>query len=172
MTYKDELIKAMKMLAEEDNVIFLGQEADSYYRTMTDIPKEKIRVMPVVEDAQMGMSTGLSLVGFLPVSLFTRMDFFLLAFNQLINHLDKIEEMCEGEFRPKVIIRVAIGETKPLDPGPQHTQDFTDFLKNTLKNIDIICLNNSKDIVPSYKKALKSNKSSILIEKRDLYGSD
>ena len=170
MTYKDELIAAMNMLSEEDRVIFLGQEADTFYRTMSDIPKDKIIVMPVMEDAQMGISIGLSLAGYLPISLYTRMDFFLLAFNQLINHLDKIEEMSNGEFRPKIIIRVVIGETKPLDPGPQHTQDFSSILKQTLKNINVIVLENIEDVIPSYKNALQSKKSSILIEKRDLYG--
>lgn len=160
----------MNMLSEKDRVIFLGQEADTFYRTMSDIPKDKIIVMPVMEDAQMGISIGLSLAGYLPISLYTRMDFFLLAFNQLINHLDKIEEMSNGEFRPKIIIRVVIGETKPLDPGPQHTQDFSNILKQTLKNINVIVLENKEDVIPSYKNALQSKKSSILIEKRDLYG--
>jgi pyruvate/2-oxoglutarate/acetoin dehydrogenase E1 component len=170
MTYKDELIAAMNMLSKEDRVIFLGQEADTFYRTMSDIPKDKIIVMPVMEDAQMGISIGLSLAGYLPISLYTRMDFFLLAFNQLINHLDKIEEMSSGEFQPKIVIRVAVGETKPLDPGPQHTQDFSNILKQTLKNINVMVLENKEDVIPSYKNALQSKKSSILVEKRDLYG--
>lgn len=171
-TYKDELMRAMKLFAKNRDTIFLGQEADTFYKTMIDIPKDKIIIMPVMEDAQLGMSIGLSLMGYIPISLYTRMDFFLLAMNQLINHLDKIEDMSDGDFEPKVIIRVVIGETYPLNPGPQHTQDFTELLRNNLKNINVVKLENKDDIVPAYKQALLADKSTILIELKDLYRQD
>ena len=43
--------------------------------------------------------------------------------NQIVNHLDKIPLL--GGFRPKVLIRTAVGANAPLNPGPQHTQDYT-----------------------------------------------
>ena len=49
----------------------------------------------------------------------------ILAMNQLVNHLDKMQVMSEGLFKPKVIIRVAIGSKKPLNGGVQHTQNYT-----------------------------------------------
>lgn len=162
----------MKYLAKQKNVLFLGQEADNFYGTMKNVSKDKIIVLPIMEDTQLGMSIGLSLMGYIPISLYTRMDFFLLAFNQLINHLDKIEEMSEGEFKPKVIMRVPVGETFPLNPGPQHTQNFTILLKDNLKNINVVELKNKFDILSSYKKALIDDKSTILIEYRDLYNKE
>lgn len=171
MTYKEELTLAMECLASDNRTIFLGQEAYSFYGTMGNVPKEKIIEMPVMEDAQLGIATGLSLVGFIPVCMYTRMDFFLLAFNQLINHLDKIEDMSHGDFKPRVVIRVAVGETKPLNPGPQHTQDFTDPLENLLNNIHVIKLINKKDIISSYCSALDYGMSFILVEYKDLYWS-
>ena len=38
----------------------------------------------------MGMAIGLSLSGFIPVCCYPRFDFFILALNQAVNHLDKI----------------------------------------------------------------------------------
>lgn len=171
MTYKDELIRAMNLLSQNDKVIFLGQEiiSNNFYNTLNNISREKMIELPIMEDAQMGMSIGLSLMNFIPVSLYTRMDFFLLAMNQLINHLDKIEEMSKGEYKPKVIIRIVIGEHFPLECGPQHTQDFTDMLKCVLKNIEIVKLNNKSEILPAYENALNIQKSSILIERKELY---
>ena len=172
MTYKDELIKAMKMLEANEKVIFLGQEAMNFYGTMKNINPKKIIEMPIMEDAQLGISTGLSLAGYIPISMYPRMDFFLLAFNQLINHLDKIKEMSDGIFNPKVIIRVAVGKRKPLDPGIQHTQDFSDMLEGNLKNIRLIKLRDKNKIKDAYKLALDSDISTILVEYLERYDDD
>ena len=44
--------------------------------------------------------------------------------NQLVNHLDKIEIISKGNFKPKVIVRVLVGSKKPLDAGLQHTKQL------------------------------------------------
>lgn len=177
MVYKDELTKAMKLLAKEKRVIFLGQNivypGSIMSSSLQDIPNSKKIELPLIEDAQMGMSIGLSLEGYIPVSIYPRIDFLIIATNQLVNHLDKIEEMSCGQFRPKVIVRTAMGSTKPLYPGIQHCSDYTEGLRHMLKNIDVIKLTKSRDIVPAYKHALerKDAKSTILIEVADLYPS-
>ncbi|MBE3094950.1 MAG: hypothetical protein IMZ52_07945 [Actinobacteria bacterium] len=175
MTYKEEVIKAMEMLSKDERVIFIGQNTlydGQMYGTLTTIPKDKIIEMPIAEDMQMGISIGLALQGYIPITIYERMDFLLLAFNQLINHLDKIEQMSKGEFKPVVIIRTIIGPKKPLYPGPQHCQDHTEMLKAGLTNINIVKLEKSCDIINEYKKALNSNKSTVLIEIRELYDKE
>ncbi len=177
MTYKQELTKAMQLLAENERVIFLGQNVvypgSIMSSSLQEVPNSKKIELPLVEDAQMGMSLGLSLEGYIPVSIYPRIDFLIIATNQLVNHLDKIEEMSCGQFRPKVIIRTAIGSTKPLYPGLQHCSDYTEELKYMLKNVKVIKLTRSKDIVPAYKYALnrKDGKSTLLIEIADLYSN-
>lgn len=170
--YKDEIVRSMKMIAENDKSIFIGQGVNyggCLYGTLSDIPVDKKIELPIMEDAQMGMAIGLSLEGFIPVCIYPRMDFLILAMNQLVNHLDKIENMSKGEFKPKVIIRTLIGSKTPLDPGPQHSQDHTEMLKTCLTNVDVIKLDMSYHIYPEYMKAMQSDKSTILIEDRNLY---
>jgi pyruvate/2-oxoglutarate/acetoin dehydrogenase E1 component len=176
MTYKDELTKAMDLLAENEKVLFLGQ-AVSYpgsgmYQTLENIASSKRIEVPIMEDTQMGMSIGLSLQGYIPVSVFPRFDFLICATNQLVNHLDKIGEMSDYEFKPKVIVRTSLGATTPLYPGLQHCSDYTDAFKTFLKNTDVITLRKKEEIVPAYKKALESDRSSLLIEISDLYNKD
>ena len=176
MTYKDELTKAMKLLAKDKRVIFLGQNVvypgSIMSSSLKEVPNSKKIELPLIEDMQMGMSLGLFLEGYIPVSIYPRIDFLIIATNQLVNHLDKIEEMSCGRFKPKVIIRTAIGSTKPLYPGLQHCSDYTDGFRHMLKNVEVIRLARSKEIVPSYKHALerKDGKSTLLIEVADLYG--
>jgi pyruvate/2-oxoglutarate/acetoin dehydrogenase E1 component len=172
MTYRDEVIKSMEMLSNDSRVIFLGQNTKygtCSYDTLHNIPKEKIIEMPIAEDMQMGISIGLALNGYIPVTIYERMDFLILAINQLVNHLDKIEEMSKGVFKPIVIVRTIIGPKIPLYPGPQHCQDHTQMLKAGLTNINVVKLEKSFDIVNEYKKALNSNKSTLIIEVRQLY---
>ena len=175
MKYKDLIIEAMRKLAEHKDTIFIGQslrwKGTGLFWTLEKVPMEKRIELPVFEDIQLGMSIGLALEGFIPVSIFPRMDFLIIAANELVNHLDKMDEMSEGEFKPRVIIRTAIGSVKPLFPGAQHIQDHTDALRLMCKNIDIIKLESKEDIIPEYMKALKKNKSTILVELPDLYGN-
>ncbi len=178
MTYKSELIKSMNYLAKDKRTIFLGQSVkypgNAIYNTLIEVPNIKKIEMPVFEDVQMGMSTGLALDGYVPVSCFPRFDFLILAMNQLVNHLDKMRFMSQNKFKPRVIIRTSIGSKKPLDGGPQHTQDYTKIFKMTLTEVDVVLLDKKEKIFPSFKKALnrKDSKSSILIEYGDYYNKN
>ena len=173
MPYKDEVIKAMEVLAADERVIFLGQTAlysgSPVYGTLEGIPESRRLELPVMEDCQMGMSIGLSLEGYIPVSLFPRFDFLLLAMNQLVNHLDKIERMSCGRFMPKVIVRVLVGSSRPLYPGLQHCQDYTRAMESMLSTVYIVKLEDADVVVPTYKWALGSRRSSLVIEMADLY---
>ena len=173
MRYVDCIKKAMSWLAEDSRTIFLGQSVlypgTGLYHTVKHLPKEKRIELPILEDIQLGMSIGMALNGVIPISIFPRMDFLVLGLNQLINHLDKIEEMSDGQFKPIVIIRTSIGSVKPLFPGPQHTQDHTEALMKMCKNINIVKLTDKNLIMEEYKKAYESDKSTILIEYPDLY---
>jgi pyruvate/2-oxoglutarate/acetoin dehydrogenase E1 component len=176
MSYKDEIKKAMNLLGDHPKTIFLGQTVEysgsSIFGSLADVPSVKKIELPIIEDVQMGMSIGLSLEGFIPISIYPRMDFFILAMNQLINHLDKAEEMSNGEFKPKVIIRTMVGGTEPLYPGCQHCSDYTLAMKALLRNINVVKLEKVEDIVPVYKQALESDKSTLIIEIADLYNQE
>ena len=98
----------MKMLSKDKKVFFIGQSVNysgnSIYNSLKDIDSKKKLELPVFEETQMGLSLGLSLQGFIPISIYPRIDFLLSATNQLVNHLDKMRVMSKGEFNPKVII--------------------------------------------------------------------
>lgn len=172
MNYKQELTKAMTWLSLQENTIFLGQAVQylgtGMTSTLEEIQADKKNELPVFEDTQLGLSTGLAINGFIPISIFPRFNFFLLSINQLVNHLDKIEAISYGQFKPKVIIRTSIGSHNPLWPGHQHVGDFTEAIRSMLTNIDIVKLDSADMIIPSYKNAYYKNKSTILVEVGDM----
>ena len=175
MKYKTELINSMNYLSKKSDTIFLGQSirysGNAIYNTLINVPSKKKIEMPVFEDAQMGMSIGLALQGYVPITCFPRFDFLILAFNQLVNHLDKIRKMSRNEMRPKVIIRTSIGSKTPLDGGPQHTQNYTKIFKETLSEVKEVYLNHPKQIFSSFKNAYldKNSYSYLFIEHGDFY---
>ena len=175
MKYADELTKAMDFLAKDPKTIFLGQAVEypgtAMTNTLKNVPKKKLIEIPVAEEMQLGISNGLALNNFIPISIFPRWNFLLLATNQLINHLDKFEVMSQGLFKTKVIIRTSIGSQRPLHPQHQHVGDFTEAFKKVLSTVDIIRLEEPKDIIPAYEKALERDdgKSTILVEYGDYY---
>ena len=170
--YKDEVVRAMNYLASKDKTIFIGQGVTNWgcvYNTLEQVPNSKKIELPVFEDTQMGLSIGLSLVGYVPITIYARMDFIILAINQLVNHLDKLEEISDGEFKPKVIIRTIIGSKTPLYPGAQHCQDHTEMLRCGLTTIDVVKLTDEKTIFNAYINAFNSDKSTLIVEDRSLY---
>ena len=175
MKYADELTKAMNFLAKDSKTIFLGQAVEypgtAMSNTLKNVPKNKLIEIPVAEEMQLGISNGLALNNYIPISIFPRWNFLLLATNQLINHLDKFEVMSQGLFKTKVIIRTSIGSQRPLHPQHQHVGDFTEAFKKVLSTVDIIRLEEPKDVVPAYEKALERDdgKSTILVEYGDYY---
>jgi len=163
----------MEHISELPNSIFVGQAVlvpgTAMSNTLKDIDNLKLFEMPVAEEMQMGISIGLALKGYLPISVYPRWNFLFLAMNQLVNHLDKIQDYSDNGFKPKVIIRTSVGSIRPLNPQIQHTGDFSESFKKILKNIDIKLLKEPEDIYIGYKNALRNNNSTILVEYGDYY---
>ena len=137
LKYFDELKRSMEYLAEDPATVFIGQAVacpgTAMSNTLKEISNDRKVELPVDEDMQMGMTNGLALQGKLPVSIFPRWNFLLLATNQLVNHLDKFSDMSAGGYQPKAIIRTSIGSQRPLHPGHQHIGDYTDAYRKMLK---------------------------------------
>ena len=175
MKYLDNLIKSMEWLAKKENTLFIGQSVkysgNSIYNTLKTVDDEKKIEMPVFEDLQMGLSIGMALEGYVPITCYPRFDFLILACNQLINHLDKIRYMSGNKMQPRVIIRTSIGSKNPINGGVQHTQNYTEFFKKICTEIDVIMLNEPEEIFPAFKYAYqrKDSKSSLIIEHGDYY---
>jgi pyruvate/2-oxoglutarate/acetoin dehydrogenase E1 component len=134
--------------------------------TFKNISCHKKFEMPVAENFQLGLSTGLALQGFVPISVYPRWNFLLLAADQLVNHLDKISLMTEGQYNPKVIIRVAVGAPAPVNPQEQHLGDFSDGFRKILKTVEIVRLIEPKEILKEYIHAYERSDgiSTILVE--------
>ena len=162
---------AMDELARDPRVVFLGQSVrapgTSMSTTLVDVPMEKRIELPVFEETQMGMTLGMALTGLVPVSIYPRWNFLLLAMNQLVNHIDKVRMMSWGDYNPTLIIRVGIGAESPLYPGPQHIGDFTEQIEEMCPWVWVRRLESTDNILGAYRDALILGGTTILVEHSD-----
>lgn len=175
--YISEIRRSMEYLGSKQNTVFIGQAVavpgTAMRNTLINIEESKLIEFPVDEDVQMGFSIGMALTGRIPISIFPRWNFLLLATNQIVNHLDKIKEMTCLKTPPKLIIRTGVGSEKPLHPGPQHTGDFTNAFRLMCKNINVVRLEDPNLIFDEYHHAYHrlDGVSTLFVEIMDLYNS-
>lgn len=164
-SFRSSVNQAMLKLSADPRSVFVGQsvryDGAAIYHSLAGVPMEKRVEFPVCENLQLGYCTGLALAGKLPICIFPRMDFMLLAMDQLINHLDKLPGF---GWHPKVILRCRVGQKKPLDAGPQHTQNYTYPLRQMLTTIEVLEVRNAKHVTEAYDLAIENKHSTLIVE--------
>lgn len=169
--YVAELNRSMRWLAAKPDTLFLGQAVGApgtaMYSTLDGVPADRRIELPVMEDAQLGMCTGLALAGYVPICIYPRWSFLLLAMSQLVLHLDKIAYYSRGGYRPRVIIRTAVPTDKPLDPGAQHLGDFSWPVALMLENVKLFNIVRPEHIFNAYRNAYeRDDRHAFLIAER------
>jgi pyruvate/2-oxoglutarate/acetoin dehydrogenase E1 component len=175
MKYFDELKRTMEWLAQQQKTIFVGQTVAGpgtfMFQTLRDCPKDRCLEMPINESFQMQFTIGLALDGYVPISVYPRQNFLMLAAGDMANVLDKIPAISSKQWLPKVLIRVAVGPDSPVHPGHQHVGNYADAFRKMFSWIEVVELNEPEEIFPAYKHALErpDNRSTMLIEHGNYY---
>jgi acetoin:2,6-dichlorophenolindophenol oxidoreductase subunit beta len=78
--------------------------------------------MPTSENAMTGVAIGAALQGIRPVMVHQRLDFFLLAMDQLVNNAAKWYFMFGGQRSVPIVIRLILG--RGWGQGPTHSQSL------------------------------------------------
>ncbi len=175
MKYFDELKRTMEWIAQQPKTVFIGQTVAGpgtfMFQTLRDVSKDKTLEMPINESFQMQFTIGVALTGAVPISVYPRQNFLLLATGDMCNMLDKIPAISSNEWLPKVLIRVATGPDSPVHPGHQHVGNYAEAFRKLFHWIEVVELEEPEDIFPAYKHALErtDNKSTLLIEHGNYY---
>lgn len=80
---------------------------------------------PLSEDGMTGAAIGMALAGLRPIHIHIRMDFLMLAMNQLVNVAAKSRYMYGGKVSVPLVVRSMIG--KSWGQGAQHSQGLYSF---------------------------------------------
>jgi len=84
--------------------------------------KERVFDMPTSENAMTGIGIGASMAGNKTIMTHQRLDFFLLALDQLVNSAAKMHYMFGGKVNIPITIRLIIG--RGWGQGPTHSQNL------------------------------------------------
>jgi len=117
------------LLAKHANVFAIGQGLWSPWyvgNSMTDLDRRfgRNRVIdtPVSELACTGAAIGASLCGYRAIVIHPRMDFMLLAVDQIVNQAAKWSHMLGGQVSPAVTVRAIVN--RGGEQGAQHSQSL------------------------------------------------
>ena len=86
---------------------------------------ERVMDMPAAENGMTGVAIGAALNGLRPIMTHQRVDFALLALEQIVNQAAKWHYMFDGQCRVPLVIRMVIG--RGWGQGPQHSQSLQSF---------------------------------------------
>lgn len=114
---------------KDNNVICYGlgvTDPKAVFDTTKDLEtrfgSERVFDMPTSENAMTGIAVGAALAGVRPLMTHQRLDFFLLAMDQLINSASKWHYMFGGQQSVSLTIRLIIG--RGWGQGPTHSQNL------------------------------------------------
>lgn len=171
MNYKQAITNNIHKLSQDKRTVFIGYNTacgSRMYGTLNKVPKKQCIETPVCENLMVGLGLGMSLTGYKPIICFERHDFLLIALDAIINHMKMMPILSNAQFNFPVILRTIVGHDKPLDPGIQHKQDYTDILLNH-SNADVHMLCNTKQVTQAYQHILKYERPVVLVEYKKLY---
>jgi len=126
----DAIREGLTEIAKRDaSVIFLAEgvaDPSSVYGTIAGLSKhiapERIIEMPVAENALTGVAIGAAMMGKRPVISFHRVEFALLAMEQIVNNAAKSHYISRGRHRIPIVIRMVVG--RGWGQGPEHSQSL------------------------------------------------
>ena len=130
LTYAQAVNEALHQAMEmDDSVICYGlgtPDPKGVFGTTVGLQErfgeKRVFDMPTAENAMTGVAIGAALNGIRPVVTHQRLDFFLLAMDQLVNNAAKWHYMYGGKMSCPITIRLIIG--RGWGQGPTHSQNL------------------------------------------------
>jgi len=127
---------------------------------------ERVFGTPLSEDAMTGVAVGLALGGLRPIHVHIRMDFLMLAMNQLINVAAKSRYMYGGQVQIPMVVRSMIG--KSWGQGAQHSQGLYSFFMH-VPGLKVVAPTTPYDAKGCLIEAIRDNDPVLYVEHRILH---
>ena len=111
--------------SSEKNLLFCEGIEDTFYGTLPPINenyKSQCYELPCSENASVGMVLGAASYGLMPIICFQRVEFALLAFEQIVNNSSKISYLSNNKRTNPSLFRLVIG--RGWGQGPSHSQSL------------------------------------------------
>jgi pyruvate/2-oxoglutarate/acetoin dehydrogenase E1 component len=160
-------------MTRDPNVVVFGLDVDdpkAIQGTTLGLPEkfgaERVFGTPLSEDAMTGAAIGMALAGLRPIHIHIRMDFLLLAVNQLLNVAAKSRYMYGGRVNVPMVVRSMIG--KSWGQGAQHSQGLHSFFMH-VPGIRVVAPSTPYDAKGCLAAAIRDDDPVLYVEHRLLH---
>jgi pyruvate/2-oxoglutarate/acetoin dehydrogenase E1 component len=160
-------------MARDSNVVLFGLDVDDpkaiQGTTRGLVEKygaERVFGTPLSEDAMTGVAVGMALAGLRPIHVHIRMDFLMLAMNQLVNVAAKCRSMYGGRVAVPLVVRAMIG--KSWGQGAQHSQGLYSFFMH-VPGVKVVAPSTPHDAKGCLAAAVRDDNPVLFVEHRLLH---
>lgn len=130
ITYAQAIREGLDNAMDRDSsVIIIGEgvpDPKAIFNTTAGLREkygeQRVFDMPLAENGVTGICIGAALSGMRPVMIHQRIDFALLAMDQLVNNAAKWHYIFNGKASVPLVVRVIVG--RGWGQGPQHSQSL------------------------------------------------
>lgn len=160
-------------MARDKNVLLFGLDVDDPKAILGTTKgladkygPERVFGTPLAEDAMTGAAIGMALAGLRPIHVHIRMDFVMLAMNQLVNIAAKTCSMFGGQEHVPMVVRSIIG--KSWGQGAQHSQGLYPLFMH-VPGLKVVAPSTPFDAKGCMAAAVRDDNPVMYIEHRILY---
>lgn len=172
--YAEAILEATDQLMQIDPKVYLMglgvPDPKGIFGTTTGLQQKygasRVLDMPVSENALTGIAVGSCLLGMRPIMTHQRVDFFLLALDQLINNAAKWHYMFGGKQSIPLVIRLIIG--RGWGQGPQHSQSLHSLFAH-IPGLKVVMPSNPYDAKGLLISAVEDGNPVVYLEHRWLH---
>lgn len=173
--YAAAIVHALEQEMEHDPRVFVygeGINDSGAYLNSTDgiaarFGEARCFDVPNSEDTLVGLGIGCALMGYRPVFVSLRVDFLMLAMNQIINHAARWPAMTGYQISVPLTIRALIG--RGWGQAAQHSGALYSMFAN-VPGLEVVLPSSPAEGAGLLLTALRSDKTTVFIEDRGVFG--
>lgn len=174
ISYRQAISEALaEEMRRDKNVIVYGIDVADHKRIfgstnglLEEFGPERVFSTPLCEETMLGFGLGAAISGLRPVNVHIRLDFLLLAMNQVVNMVSSYHYGSNGGLKIPLVIRAVIG--KGWGQAYQHSKSLQSFFAH-IPGLKVIMPTTPKDAKGLLISAIRDNNPVIFLEHRMLY---
>jgi len=162
-----------QLLADDSSVYVMGlgvPDPKGIFGTTLGLQEKfgekRVMDMPTSENAMTGVAIGTAIAGMRPIMTHQRVDFFLLALDQLINNAAKWHYMFGRQLQVPLVIRLIMG--RGWGQGPQHSQSLQSLFAH-IPGLKVVMPSTPYDAKGLLIAAVRDNNPVVFLEHRWLH---
>lgn len=127
---------------------------------------ERVFDMPTAENGMLGVGIGAAINGLRPIMVSQRLDFFLLAMDQLVNNAAKWHFMFGGQSSVPLVVRLILG--RGWGQGPTHSQSLQSWFAH-IPGLKVVMPSTPEDAYRLMMASIFDNNPVVFLEHRWLH---